>query len=68
METLSLFVSDKDFFQIIVDKQRDLLVCVCLNLMRTSAIEYEQMTSDPEGFVNLALDTCDKQKSRVVKT
>lgn len=68
METLALFVGEKEFFQLIVDKQRDLLVKVCLNLMRTTPQEYEEMTSDPEQFVNLALDTCDKQKSKVVKT
>jgi len=60
IETLTHFVSDKDFFQLVVEKQRDLLVIVCLNLMRTSASEYDQMTSDPEQFVSLALDTCDK--------
>lgn len=26
------------------------------------------MLEDPDAFVNLALDTCDKQKSRVIKT
>jgi len=26
------------------------------------------MKNDPEQFVNLALDTCDKQTSRVIKT
>ena len=26
------------------------------------------MIEDPEQFVNLALDTCDKQSSKVVKT
>lgn len=26
------------------------------------------MTKDPEQFVSLALDTCDKQQSKVVKT
>ena len=36
--------------------------------MRTTAPELEQMLRDPEQFVNLALDTCDKQKSKVVKT
>lgn len=36
--------------------------------MRTTQPEYEQMIKDPEQFVALALDTCDKQKSRVVKT
>lgn len=36
--------------------------------MRTSTQELKEMIVDPEQFVNLALDTCDKQKSRVVKT
>lgn len=36
--------------------------------MRTTKPEYEQMIKDPDSFVNLALDTCDKQKSKIVKT
>ncbi len=36
--------------------------------MKTSKEEYDQMIEDPEQFVNLALDTCDKQQSKVVKT
>lgn len=45
-----------------------MLVNVCLTLMRTTKPEYEQMIKDPEQFVALALDTCDKQKSKIVKT
>ena len=41
---------------------------MCLGLLKTSASEYALMTSDPEQFVTLALDTCDKQQSRIVKT
>lgn len=37
-------------------------------MLHTTKSEFEQMTKDPEQFVNLALDTCDKQKSRVIKT
>lgn len=48
---------------------RPLTVLVCLSLMRTNKHELEEMQgNDPEAFVNLALDTCDKQKSRVPKT
>lgn len=48
---------------------RPLTVLVCLSLMRTNNHELEEMQgNDPEAFVNLALDTCDKQKSRVPKT
>jgi hypothetical protein len=45
-----------------------MLVNVSLTLLRTSKSEIEQMIKDPESFVSLALDTCDKQKSKVVKT
>lgn len=41
---------------------------MCLGLLKTSASEYALMTNDPEQFVTLALDTCDKQQSRIVKT
>lgn len=36
--------------------------------MKTTKSELEQMTQDPEQFINLALDTCDKQKSQIIKT
>lgn len=36
--------------------------------MKTTKEEYESMIKDPDSFVNLALDTCDKQLSKVVKT
>ena len=52
-----------------VKTSRMLLVGVSLALMRTSRAELDEMVgNDPEAFVNLALDTCDKQKSRVPKT
>ena len=68
METLCLFVGEKEFYDILVEKSKELLVKVCLNLMRTTSQEYEQMINDPEQFVALALDTCDKQHSKIVKT
>jgi hypothetical protein len=37
-------------------------------MIKTSKEEYEQMIKDPDQFVNLALDTCDKQSSKVIKT
>ena len=45
-----------------------MLVTVCLNGMRTGAAEFERLEGDPAEFVNLALDTCDKQESETVKT
>lgn len=48
LETLSIFVGEKEFYEIVFDKSKELLVKVCLNLMRTTASEYEQMIKDPE--------------------
>jgi hypothetical protein len=36
--------------------------------MRTNSAELSDISNDPEQFVSLALDVCDKQKSRVIKT
>ena len=60
METLIQFVGEKEFFHLLIDKKNDILVRVCLNLMRTTQQEYEMMIEDPDQFVQLALDTCDK--------
>jgi hypothetical protein len=34
----------------------------------TSPKEFEQMTEEPDEFVNIALDTVDKQSSNILKT
>lgn len=36
--------------------------------MQTTSEEAEKIQSDPQEFVSLALDCCDKQKSLTVKT
>jgi hypothetical protein len=41
---------------------------VAFNLLRTQESEIELLQKDPDEFVQLALDTCDKQKSKIVKT
>jgi hypothetical protein len=43
-------------------------VSVCLNLIKTSEVEADLITEDASEFVNLAIDSCDKQKSETVKT
>jgi hypothetical protein len=68
IDTLVLFTGEKEFYDYIVAFNRPVLVNVSLTLLRTTKSEVEQMIKDPESFVNLALDTCDKQKSKVVKT
>ena len=61
-------VGEKDSYDIFSSYQKSLLVQVSLFMMKTSNEEMEQMSKDPDQFINLALDTCDKQKSRVIKT
>lgn len=39
---------------------RNLLVQVAFLMMKTTKSEFDQMIKDPEQFINLALDTCDK--------
>jgi hypothetical protein len=68
VETLVIFIGEKEFYNIYSHSYKLLLVHVALNFLKTSRSEYESMIKDPEQFVNLALDTCDKQNSKVVKT
>jgi chaperonin cofactor prefoldin len=48
--------------------QTNLILDVCFNFIKTTENERQQMIDDPKDFVNLALDTCDKQQSMIVKT
>lgn len=68
IDTLVLFTGEKEFAQIIGANAKNLLVHIGFNYMRTTAKEMEELRSDPEGFVNLSLDLCDKQKSHIIKT
>lgn len=38
---------------------------VCLPLIRSTSDELAKFQSDPDEFVSLAVDTCDKQVSRL---
>jgi hypothetical protein len=60
LEAMVLMIGEKEYYELYSTYQRSLLVLVSLNLMKTTKTEYEQMIKDPEQFVNLALDTCDK--------
>ena len=68
IDLLVLFCGEKDFQDEIQRHSRPLIVNVALPLLRTEVDELEEMKNDPEAFVNLALDTCDKQTSKVIKT
>ncbi len=68
IECLVHFCTEQEFQDYLIAQSRSLIVGVSLNLMRTRESELQDMISDPESFVNLGLDTCDKQKSKVPKT
>ena len=68
METLSIFIHEKEFYNCISGDMKRIGVNIGLTLLRTSKNEFEDMTKDPDNFVHLGLDTCDKQKSMIVKT
>ena len=54
----------KDYLQYL----NNLILDVCFMLIRTSTDERQKMYAEPQEFVNLALDTCEEQKSKTVKT
>lgn len=50
------------------NQKRQFLVSLGFTFLKTTASEREKMISDSDDFVHLALDTCDKQKSGIIKT
>jgi hypothetical protein len=60
METLSMFIHEKEFYNLISADMQRIGVNIGLTLLRTSKSELEIMKNDPDNFVQLALDTCDK--------
>jgi len=65
---LTIFINEKTFYDMFSSNYRALLIQVALFMMKTSKEEIEQMSKDPDQFITLALDTCDKQNSKVIKT
>lgn len=47
---------------------QNIVVQVCLNLIKFTKNEAEQMKDDPQEYINFSLDCCDKQNSMVPKT
>ena len=46
----------------------NLILDVGLNFIKTTETERQDMYDNPANFVAIALDTCDKKKSFIVKT
>jgi hypothetical protein len=56
------------FFDMFSSNKVTIIVTICLNLLKTTSTEFNLIQTDPSEFVNLALDTCDKQQSETLKT
>jgi hypothetical protein len=68
LELLCIATSIDEFGGIFFKSLHLLILDVGFNLIKTTENERLMMSEQPSEFVNLALDTCDKQKSRIVKT
>ncbi|CAD8163781.1 unnamed protein product [Paramecium octaurelia] len=68
LKLLANLGSQTDQYQIFSDSKIALITDVIYPFLITSQKEYQQMKDQPEEFVNLALDTVDKQESDVPKT
>ena len=68
LESLSVCTGIDEFKPLFFRCLNPLILDVGLNLIKTTENERQLMLDNPREFVSLALDTCDKQKSRVVKT
>lgn len=60
LEVLILLAGEQNMIDIFVENQTLIIVSVCLNLMATTNEEANMITNDPQEFVTLALDCCDK--------
>lgn len=61
-------LEDNSFYQFFSDNKSKLFVDIILILLKVTTRERELLTTDPQEFVALALDTCDKQNSNIPKT
>jgi hypothetical protein len=58
---LIILISEhQTFFELFHQMIPQVLVTIVLNLMKTKQEEFDLIEEDPQEFVNLALDTCDK--------
>ena len=68
LETLQIAVREREFYHLFADHKEHILANVVFPLMCTTPDERQKLAEDPAEFVNLGLDTCDKQRSHTVKT
>lgn len=68
LDVIIIASGQSPFQEVFIQNKGKLLVSVCLNLIKTSEVEAELIFEDASEFVNLAIDSCDKQKSETPKT
>lgn len=68
MSLLWTLLTDYRFFAIFANIKEQIIINTILPLLLTKKSELNDNKENPENFVNLALDMCDKQKSRICKT
>lgn len=65
---LSNMLEENTFYPLFSQNLQRIIVDIALVFLQTTKKEKEQIINDPQNFVNLALDTCDKQSSEICKT
>jgi len=68
LSLISNLISNSVFYHIFSPIKDMLLIDIVFVLMSSDVKEKSLITSDPEGFVSLASDVCEKQNSRIFKT
>ena len=68
IESLCIISADKKFSDTFIAEMKNITVQVCLNLIKFTRHEAENMVNDPQEYINFSLDCCDKQHSMVPKT
>jgi len=68
LEMIANFAQISDLYDLLLANIKPLVIEVGMPLMRSSKSEVDMFYDQPDDFVTLALDTCDKQLSEITKT
>lgn len=68
LDLLTKAAGERDYYSIFAETKKKMLVEVILVLLTSTESEIMDLQEQPEEFVALSLDTCDKQESDVLKT
>ena len=68
LKTLSIMIEDIRFYDLFAEHKYKIVLDICLMLIRITDSERKLIKENPKEFVNLALDTCESQISKIPKT